>query len=75
MQVFAAQSLYTSDLLECAELHPSPNDTKLWVVLIRTIEGKTYFIIDENEIVRQVDLNTAVSIIRQVGFHSVEIFF
>tara|TARA_R110002095_G_scaffold204869_2_gene187844 strand:- start:1151 stop:1378 length:228 start_codon:yes stop_codon:yes gene_type:complete len=75
MQLLAARSLYTSDLLECAELHPSPNDTEVWVVLIRSSDGKTYFIVDENEKVRQVDLNKAVSIIRQIGFHSVEVFF
>ncbi len=75
MQLTAASKLYKNQELESAEIHPSPNDMDRWIILVHTRKAKSFFIVDEHENVRQMDMPQTLDCLRRIGFRSAEVYF
>ena len=75
MHIETAKNLHDIGELEEVQLHVSPTDVNLWVIFIKTKEGKSFFIIDEDESVCQMEIREAISKIKDIGFRSTEVFF
>lgn len=64
-----AQKLYRDGRLRSAEILRDPSNAKHWFVLLQDDDGKSFILVDNsNAVVSVPNIDSLVSLLRQIGF-------
>ena len=76
MKIEEAKAGYEASTLVSIDLIPNTSIKGEWVILIKDREGKSYFLINQNEdILSFRSINDAVETMQSIGFRRAKLFF
>ena len=76
MRKHEIEALRENSRVDSVKIVRSPSDAREWVVLFKEIEGKSFFLIsDDDEVCSYATLDAAVEVLDALGFARAEILF
>ncbi|WP_152207999.1 hypothetical protein [Marinobacter changyiensis] len=76
MKKHEIEALRENNRVDAVKIVRSPSNAREWVVLFKEIEGKSFFLIsDEDQVCSYVTLDAAVETLDALGFARAEILF
>lgn len=76
MKKHEIEALQENNRVDSVKIVRSPSDAREWVVLFKEIEGKSFFLIsDDDQVCSHVTLDAAVEALDAMGFARAEVLF
>lgn len=76
MKISHAIEQFQQGVLDSIEIRRSPGNRYQWFVVIKSNQGKTYFLADHDDnTIAEESLEKLFSMLKQIGFKDAQIFF
>lgn len=76
MKKHEIKALLGKSRVDAVKIVRSPSDPQEWVVLFKEVEGKSFFLVsDDDQVCSYATLDAAVEILDELGFARAEVLF